>query len=814
MKAVIMSGGEGSRLRPLTCDLPKPMVPIINTPVMQFIIELLKTHNIEQIAVTLMFLPQKIKDYFSTGKKFGVNLKYFTEDVPLGTAGSIKNAESFLDETFVVISGDSITNVNLSEAIAFHKAKKAKVTIVLARVSFPLEYGVVISDSSGKVTGFIEKPSWNEVLSDTVNTGIYIIEPDVLKYIDKNRSFDFSRDLFPLLLSNNEPIYGYVMPDYWYDIGDINAYMQVHLDILQGKIPLKTDYEEIKEGIWTGPGTTIDPEAKIFPPCIIGSNCLIEKNAVIDDSCILGDNNVIEENVSLRRSILWNNNYIEYGSEIRGATLCNKINIKQFVSVFENVVIADKCIINERAIIKPNVKIWPQKVVESFSILDRSIIWGSKHYKSIFGGSGLSGIINVDISPEFATRLGAAYGSLFKKGAKIIVGSTNSNSARMFKHAFVSGILSVGIEVFNLSNLLTPIARHAVNFLSAEGAIHIKISNANPNKLLVDFMDPRGLNISKSFERRIENVFFKEDFKRCSGNEINKLNTITDFDSYYTRYILSEIDTELTKAKALKICIVSPSDFVNSLAISMLTDIGCKVISFFSTALAVINPVVEEINKNDADFAAFIDNNGEELILIDKFGNIIKDSLFTIFISLIILKTQPQPKVIVPVTIPTVIDNLAKKFNGEIIRTKTYKKAIMGKIMESVSDESNRKNQIILNFDAIASLIKIVEFLSKHNTSLPEIMNEIPEFFIDYTEVHCPWELKGKVMRRLLTEHNESMVELFDGVKFIFDYGWALVLPDNDMPLFKIYSEGTTKKTASKIINEYTEKINEIITQS
>jgi mannose-1-phosphate guanylyltransferase/phosphomannomutase len=198
----------------------------------------------------------------------------------------------------------------------------------------------------------------------------------------------------------------------------------------------------------------------------------------------------------------------------------------------------------------------------------------------------------------------------------------------MFKHAFVSGILSVGVEVFNLSSLLTPIARHAIGFLSVEGGIHVKLSDDNPNKLRVDFMDAKGASISRVTERKIENAFFREDFKRCSGEEISRLNNITDFKNYYVRSILNEIDTESIRNRAPKICIVSPSDFVISVVVPMLTDLGCKVASFSSSNLDNVDEIIEEIEQNNASFAAYIDSNGETLILIDKLGNVVKDDLF------------------------------------------------------------------------------------------------------------------------------------------------------------------------------------------
>jgi len=812
MKAIIMAGGEGSRLRPLTCDLPKPMVPVMNVPIMEHIINLLKNHGITEIGVTLMYLPQKIKDYFGNGSHFGVNLHYFTEDIPLGTAGSVKNAGDFLDDTFIVISGDSLTDMDITKAIEFHREKKSKATIVLTRVDVPLEYGVVITDKKGAITGFLEKPSWSEVFSDTVNTGTYILEPEIMDYLEYGKKTDFSQDLFPLLLDKKEPMYGYIMSDYWCDIGDLQAYLQAHYDALEGKVKINTNLTELKKGVWVGSGTIIDSQAVLNAPCVIGDNCRIGSSAVIDSYSVLGSNNVIEDEATVKRSVLWSGNYIEYGSEIRGAILCNKINLKHYVRVFENAVVGDNCIINERAIIKPNISIWPQKTVDPLAIVDRNIIWGSRHSKTIFGENGLSGIINVDISPEFATRLGAAYGSIFKKGAKVIVSSTTSNSARMFKHAFISGMLSVGVEVFNMSSLLTPISRHAISFLSVEGGIHIKLSDDNPNKLRVDFMDAKGASISRVMERKIENAFFREDFKRCSGEEISRLNNITDFKNYYVRSILNEIDTDAIRSSSPKICIVSPSDFVISIVVPMLTDIGCKVASFSSSNLNEIDTVVDEIKSNNANFAAFIDSNGETLVFIDKNGKIVKDDLFLSLTSLISFKSNPGSKVVVPITAPSIIEVMAEKYEGKVVRTKTSPQAVMEQMLNyNLFKNKENMNQFLLNFDALAGLIKILEFLCIKNTTLSDILKEIPDFYVSKKKIFCPWELKGRVMRTLITEQDEEKVELLDGVKFILENGWALILPDADLPLCRIYSEGDTPSIADMISEKYLEKIKSII---
>ena len=271
MKAVIMAGGEGTRLRPVTCGIPKPMVPVLNKPVMEYTIELLKKHNITDIAATLAYFPAVITDYFGDGGEFGVSLRYYIEHTPLGTGGSVKNAEDFYDDTFIIVSGDALTDIDLEKALEFHKYRKSKATLILKKVPVPLEYGVVIIDEDGKITSFMEKPSWGEVFSDTINTGIYILEPEVLDYYKKGDNFDFSKDLFPKLLRDNVPMYGYITKDYWNDIGDLRVYKEVNFDILTGKVKTAIGYRQRGEGIWIGDGCEISDSCHLIAPVLIGT---------------------------------------------------------------------------------------------------------------------------------------------------------------------------------------------------------------------------------------------------------------------------------------------------------------------------------------------------------------------------------------------------------------------------------------------------------------------------------------------------------------------------------------------------------------
>ena len=224
MKAVVMAGGEGTRLRPMTANQPKPMLPVVNRPIMEHALRLLRRHGLTETVVTVQFLASIVRNYFGDGEDFGMRLQYATEETPLGTAGSVKNAEDALrDEPFLVISGDALTDIDLSDLIAFHKDNNALVTVALARVPDPLEFGIVIVDDDGKIQRFLEKPTWGQVFSDTVNTGIYVMEPEVLAHVPAGQVVDWSADVFPKLLENGAPLYGWIADGYWEDVGSLES---------------------------------------------------------------------------------------------------------------------------------------------------------------------------------------------------------------------------------------------------------------------------------------------------------------------------------------------------------------------------------------------------------------------------------------------------------------------------------------------------------------------------------------------------------------------------------------------------------------
>jgi len=419
MKAVIMAGGFGTRIQPLTGSMPKPMIPLFNRPIMLHIVELLKKYEITELVMLLYHQPFYIKNFFRDGSDFGVKITYVTPIADMGTAGAVKAAEKYLDERFLVISGDLLTDFNLKKIIDFHADHKAKATITLTSVKDPLQFGVVITDKEKRITQFLEKPGWGEVISDTINTGIYVLEPEVLKYIPEGENFDFSQDLFPLMLKKKDALFGVTAKGYWRDIGNTDSYREAYHDIFKGKVNLKIDEPKqdfVGKDLRIGADVKLEHSAGLEGTVVIGDNSQILGDVRIKDS-VIGRNCTIETGVKLNRCIIWDNSYVKKGARIIDSVVCSNVRIGQGAVLEEGVIVADETSVGDDALIKADVKIWPKKTIEAGSTVTSNMIWGEKWKKALFEGTVIKGLSNMELTPEFCARLGAPTALRSPRGA-------------------------------------------------------------------------------------------------------------------------------------------------------------------------------------------------------------------------------------------------------------------------------------------------------------------------------------------------------------------------------------------------------------
>jgi len=364
-KAMVLAAGLGTRLRPLTDLISKPMAPIVNKPVMEHIIDLLARHDFKDIVCNLHYFPDEIKNHFGDGSKWGINIVYSYEKELLGTAGGVRNVEDFFEEqTFLVISGDALTDIDLTKAYEYHKKKKGVGTLILTEVEDTSQYGVVILDRNGRITGFQEKPLSGETRSNLANSGIYFFEADVFKYIPpRGQFYDFGKNLFPNLLGKGIPYFGYKHKQYWNDVGSLEEYQQGNFDALEGKVSVGIPGKKIKEGVWIGKNCTIQRDVTIIPPVCIGDECTIKKGAKLYGPIILGNNTIVDERAILYRGIKWGSGYIGKDASLIGAIIGYAAEIKDNASVFENAVIGSKSVIQDGIKIHPSVKIMSNEII-------------------------------------------------------------------------------------------------------------------------------------------------------------------------------------------------------------------------------------------------------------------------------------------------------------------------------------------------------------------------------------------------------------------------------------------------------------------
>jgi len=428
-----MAGGFGTRLRPLTINIPKPMVPIGSVPMMEHVVHLLKRHGFDELVSLLFFQADDIKNHFKDGRRFGVKMDYLQPAEDYGTAGAVRFAEEFINETTLVISGDVLTDFNLSEAMEWHHNKKSDATILLTRVENPLAYGIVITDENGRITRFLEKPSWGELFSDTINTGIYILEPHTVRLIPPKTNFDFSQNLFPLMLSREMNLNGIIAEGYWKDVGNIEEYFLAHHDFLGGKINLSLDMERKKIGeadLYLGKRVKLGDDLKIEGVVIIGDDTSIAdsvtlNNSIIDKNCSIGSQSEINN------SVIWPDVIIGGGSRLNRSVIGHRSQIGDNVVLIDHVIVSDDCTIGSGATVKANCKIWAGKSVDDGAILSTSLVWGEKWNRELITESKVSkvtGLALTELTPEMCVKLGAAFGAFVGPGKSVVTSRDASDT--------------------------------------------------------------------------------------------------------------------------------------------------------------------------------------------------------------------------------------------------------------------------------------------------------------------------------------------------------------------------------------------------
>ena len=828
MKAVIMAGGFGTRLRPLTCKTPKPMVPLMNRPMMYHIVSLLKKHGMTDIIASLFYKPEVITAYFGDGSPFGVNVTYFRSEADFGTAGSVRLATEGTNERVLVISGDVLTDFDLTAAIRFHEEKQARATLVLTHATNPLQFGVVITQDNGKITRFLEKPSWGEVFSDTINTGIYILEPEALALVPLHQEFDFSKDLFPLLLRQNAELYGCIVDGYWRDIGNLKEYQDAHIDALQGKVRVEIGGPP-QGSLYVGEGSRIPPGLNVMGTVVIGSNCTIGEGVMLSNS-VIGDDCVIGTRTSIAQSVLWNNVVIGQNAELSSDVVGNGSSVGDNAQVSDNVYIGDGCWIGRGARLTHNIKLWPDKVVEAGAVLTRSLVLEDKWLRELFTDSRVTGTSNIEMNPEFGARLGAAYGAFIGPDKTVVTSRDSDNVSRMINRALICGLISSGVNTFDLRATAIPILRHELSTGKEAGGIHVRRSPLNKGSTDIIFFDANGKDLPSKKTKAVERFFFGEDFARAPQEKVGSISFPERTTEAYKERFLSSLNIEMINTQKFRLAI----DYSNGVAATIfpviLGSFDCQVVAInahldprrltrsdYETEMS-IRQLSHIVTSLKYDLGIMIDAGAERISVVGDNGEAIDNGRLLTLVTELFLQTHPDTaSIAVPIISSGEIDLIAASHGVTPLKTRDSHLAMM----EAASNKSTRfvggtKGGFIFpDFffatDAMYSVAKILELLATTKKTLGMIDREVPRLQRTHRKVNCSWEYKGKVMRKIMRATEGMRRDLVDGVRVYPGPSSAglsaLLIPDKVGEHFNIFTEAPDAKAAEDLAAEYQQKI-------
>lgn len=758
MLAVIMAGGQGERLRPLTCTLPKPMALIAGQPILSHTISLLRKHGIHEAAVTLGYLPNSIMDEFGD-ESGGVSLNYFTEHRPMGTAGGVKMCREFLKETFVVLSGDGITDIDLTEAFRFHREKNALATMVLTRVSNPTEYGLVNVDEDGRIVSFTEKPAWKKVDGDTANTGIYILEPEILDLIPDGEAYDFGKQLFPEMVERNLPVYGYVSDAYWCDVGNLEAYLCANFDVLNGNL---STFSLPENGIIRMSGAIVDERSYIEGPVYIGAGAHIMKDAFIGAGSVIGDGAIVMEGASVKRSILYPNAEIHKNVQLRGCVIAPGASVLEGAGVFEGCVIGEKSLIGENSLISNSAKIWPGKLISENRKISQSIVWGQKS-RDDFSGLSIRTKTPADAvsaAAACAWKLGAPV-SLLARSASAVA----ANQAR----AFAAGLISEGVHVYDMGDATLPMLLYVMKETSADAGYYVTGDSVTPIK-------QNALPVTENDRRAIRAALSRQDAPLSYTLFTSRLENAGRFDLMYLKHLESAVQSPIRRFKA--------AVYANRE----------QLLYYAENVLRRLNYVCraeweeELMELSDDEIGVFLSDDGRKAAFSFSERRL-TDAENEMLLSWALIQ-RGEKTLYAPPAATHALNEIAKAHGADVVYFHDERE-----LMDKLSKSS--PVQFAARTDGIYQLLLVLDTLSDQNKSLIKLVSDFPRVHRVQVDFPLPDEKRAGTLKRI----KSFVPEDYECEEWFYHNrtGYAWVQPDEAKPVLSVVSEARDMETAQEI---------------
>lgn len=754
MKAVILAGGEGSRLRPLTCTVPKPMARIFGKPIIEYIFDMLSGYGVTEAAVTLGYMPHIIEEAYANGYK-KLKLGFYREEEPLGTAGSVKAAARGFNEPFYVVSGDAMFDFDLKKIMDYHKASGAKITIVATAKSDPREYGVVKVGKDNRVLGFVEKPSWSQAVSNLANTGIYIVNPECLELIPDGKSYDFAKDLFPLMLERNMPIYCYNTDGYWCDVGNISAYLECHNDIFEKRMSCRLP--EIAEGIYSVHSLP-HGDYSITPPVYIGKNVQIGSGASIGPYAVIDDNTSIGRSAKIRYSAVLENCCISDNTALTGALVCSGAALKKNARMFENSVAGSGSVVGENSVIRQNVLVWPGKVIGKETVVTDNVKYGNVR-ADIISDNGVTEECGRRLNAETCVRLGMSIGSL-PECKKCGVATDGTRVAKVLKSALTAGIIASGATVYDFGESFEAQMNHGMSLCDCD--IGLFIASAQNKEIRI--CDKNGLPLTRAKERSIENFFAKNEFREAEELEVGEIIDVSDMNRNYKHELLKQTPWALYNVSAF---VQSDNKTVADTVSSVLKKLGCN---FSEELIFTVDYSGSEVTA--VSDGKYYDRN--TLVAVCCFDELKKGN-----------------NVSVPYSMPDYFDSLSENTAGRVYR-----------YLSAPADVSDYEARVIASKqrfvrDGLFLIVKLLSIMEERSCTLEELAAEIPEKHFVVKTVSI--DFSPSYLSALFGADFSESRNMSEGIKLERENGKLLIIPQRRGEAIRILAEADTFEAASEL---------------
>jgi len=799
------------------------MLPVVNQPIMEHVLRLLRRHGFDETVVTVQFLASMVRNYFGDGEDFGMSLQYATEETPLGTAGSVKNAEDALrDQPFLVISGDALTDIDLSELVRFHKDNGALVTVGLTRVPDPLEFGIIIVDDDGRIQRFLEKPTWGQVFSDTVNTGIYVMEPEVLAEFPVGEVTDWSADVFPRLLDRGAPLYGWIADGYWEDVGNHASYLKAQADVLARRVQTEIAGFEVSPGVWVGEGAEVDPDAALTGPLAIGDYAKIEGGARLREFTVVGSNVVVKEGAFLHRAVVHNNVYVGVGTTLRGCVVGKNTDVMRSARIEESAVVGDECVIEPEAYVSADVKVYPFKTIEAGAVVNASVIWESRGQRTLFGPRGVSGLVNVEVTPELCVRLASAYATTLRKGTTVTTSRDVSRAARALKRAVHGALNASAINVVDLEAQPLPVARFETARSEYSGGVALRTTPGDPQSIDIIFLDSDGADMSLTAQRKLERVFSRQEYRRAFPGEIAELTYPPRVVEAYTDALLRAVDMSGVQDADLKVVADCAGGTASLVLPVVLGRIGVDVLTVnnrldeasptqsLAQIRAGMHRLAELVSSSRAAFGVRFDPVGERITLVDDKGALVSDERALLVVLDLIAAERRSGRVALPVTTTMVAEQVSQFHAVQVDWTPTSLHGLYeATAAKDVIFAADGRGGFVMpefsrSIDGIAAFARLLGLVARTRLTLSQIDARIPVSHLLKRSIPTPWAAKGSVMRTVVEAAGERKVDTTDGVRVEEpDGGWILVLPDPSDAVTHLWAESTDGDSAQTLLDEW-----------